>query len=1009
MKFIFILLVISLFMFTSCDPDTVSPCKDITCSDHGKCEDDTGRAVCDCDSGYHQDGLLNCISDSTGCNPGCESYEVCIADECKLRDGYCGVQEDCTGDQTCDANHQCRGAVNDPCKGVDCGEGSCIASGYGYASEARCDCNAGYHPEGLKCIKDSVTNLCDNVTCSNHGQCSVVADAPICSCENGYDVVGLSCIKNRCFEVVCDEWKECSTDSGECVLKTDRCESNTNCTDTVCDLSAHNCITDPCSGVSCSNQGVCTAWNGEAVCNCNDGYTPSDGNCVASSAAVDWCGINWYGGPTGSDTPNPISVRVNSENGANNKVYAQIYEADVTTANHEQSMIRAQLGYTEGDLTYPIRYNELTWVDATYNEAGKGDYGNNHEYMADFPTTDEGTFKFIFRFSIDNGHSWSYCDSLPSPEIINSNDISYGTATIKPENMNTKLLKLDNGITKTENSYSFVINYIGDRDLDLAGSKIYLNGELIDLSTSYDATTKKFTISKDSLTKGKYTYLFRMVDIDGNSIDALYIPIWIESEKFEWKDAFLYQIMTDRFNNGDENNDSPVIGVDTDKNWQGGDFKGIIAKIESGYFDDMGANVLWISSPILNTNGKGKGVSDGQWYSGYHSYWPIATGWTDKNHIEGIDSPIDNHFGTEAELKELIRVAHRHGIRVLADFVANHIFAVTNPNNGSGSVSPLYSNSAYFHNPPYVCGWERPITCWFTDYLPDFNYTNPELLNYVMDHAIWMVQEFDFDGYRLDAVKHMIMDFTTTIRERIREEVETTGDSFYMIGETFDGDAGYLNSFVGDDKLTGQFEFGFYFTARDTILHNGNLNDLKNFADWNDTYYTTRWNGALMANFLGNHDVRRALNEANGNQNLLRLAQTVLMTSPRIPLIYQGDEFGMPGEGDPDNRRFMRFNLTDNNETSTREHLQKLGLFRKAHKAVRRGVRTTCDVGNDFWIYKMKFDGDVVVVGINKGSSEVSGNCNVNGNFKDAFSGTTSNFNGTLVVPANSSVVLGKE
>jgi hypothetical protein len=100
--------------------------------------------------------------------------------------------------------------------------------------------------------------------------------------------------------------------------------------------------------------------------------------------------------------------------------------------------------------------------------------------------------------------------------------------------MNTKLLKLANGVTKTENSYNFVINYIGDRDIDLAGSRIYLNGELIDLSTSYNATTKKFTISKDSLTKGKYTYLFRVIDIDGNSMDALYIPIWIESERFEW-------------------------------------------------------------------------------------------------------------------------------------------------------------------------------------------------------------------------------------------------------------------------------------------------------------------------------------------------------------------------------------------------------------------------------------------------------------------------------------------
>jgi glycosidase len=715
----------------------------------------------------------------------------------------------------------------------------------------------------------------------------------------------------------------------------------------------------------------------------------------------------WFGGATGSDTPNPINV-LKDYTGDNAKIYAQIYQPDVTTVDHEQVFIKAQIGYTSGNINYPVNYNQLTWINTSFNT----NVGNNDEYMADFPTNEVGTFKFIARFSMDSGNTWTYCDAVPSPNIINTSDISYGTATVIDENQRVSDFKYNKDLVIDDKSYTFTATYTGSGEIDFTNSTFYLNGEPVDLSSSYNESTKTFTISANGLENNKYTYLFRVIDTNSKRSESVYVPIWIEDDEFKWKDAFIYQIMTDRFNDGDSSNNSPVAGVDTDKNWQGGDFKGIIEKIESGYFADMGVNVLWISSPILNTDGKGIGVSDGKWYSAYHSYWPIATGWTDTNHLDGITTPIDNHFGTEEELKELIRVAHSHGIRVLADFVANHVFAITDSNTATGTTSPWATISSYFHNlsNPYVCGWDQPITCWFTNYLPDFNYSNPILMNLVMDHAIWMIQEYDFDGYRLDAVKHMIMDFTTTIRSRIRTEVQTTGYDFYTVGETFDGDAGFLNSFVGDDKLFGQFEFGFYFTIRDAILHNGNISDLKNFADWNDTYYTNIWSGALMSNFLGNHDVQRALNEAGGNYSLLRLAQTVLMTSPRIPLIYQGDEFGMPGGGDPDNRRFMRFELTDNNEISTRAHLQKLGVFRAKHQAIRKGVRTTCGVGNDFWIYKMVDGTDIVIVGINKGSNSASASCDgVSGNFKDAFTGNSLSFTGSVEVPANSSFVIGKE
>jgi len=981
MKNIYIILFLffTVFLFLSCDSaDEANLCSGIECSSHGKCDDSAGRAVCNCDNGYHQDGDLACLPNTSGCEPVCNSWEKCLAEECVLRDGYCSKDEDCSNG-TCDDNHNCTGTNYDPCKNVDCENGgTCVNEGYGYGA-TRCDCPEGFHDEAIKCVEDKIIDKCEGVDC--------------------------------------DTWEECNNDNGECELRSGFCNSNSDCNvlaAPVCNMEndEHKCIADPCNGVNCTENGACTSVGTIASCNCNDGFKPENNTCVDSmSDLADWCGINWYGGPTGSDEANPINI-LKDYVGENSKVYTQVYEENLTDVNDsEQVFIKAQLGYTAENINYPVNYNQLKWIDAHFNVKS----GNNHEYMVDFPSDKIGEFKFITRFSIDNGLTWRYCDAIPTQNPINSSDISYGTATIIGQNQKAKELKYNNDLDITGKKYSFTVSYSGNADIDFEKSKFYLNGELINLTNKYDASTKTFTISsEDNLPNGKYTYLFRVVDVNGLNNQAVYIPIWIEETKFEWKDGFIYQIMTDRFNNADNTNDSPVDGVDFDKNWQGGDFKGIIEKIESGYFEDMGVNILWISSPILNTDGKGRGAGDDhdKWFSAYHSYWPIATGWTDTNHLDGIDSPIDPHFGTEAELKQLIKVAHDHGIRVLADFVANHVFVVTNSNDASGSVSPWGTIASYFHglNDPFVCGWEKPITCWFANYLPDFNYSNPMVINDVMEHAIWMIQEYDFDGYRLDAVKHMIMDFTTTIRQRIKEQVQTTGYDFYTIGETFDGNADFLNSFVGDDKLFGQFEFGFYYNIRDQIFHNGDLRNLKNFTDNNDTFYTNKWAGALMSNFMGNHDVTRALNEAGGSYNLLKLGQTVLMTSPRIPLIYQGDEFGMPGGRDPDNRRFMRFDLTSSNELSAREHLQKLGVFRSEHKAVRRGLRTTCGVDNDYWVYKMEYEGDIVIVGINKSNSDVTVSCNnVSGDFKDAFTGNIIEFTGSVLIPANSSYVIGKK
>jgi glycosidase len=522
---------------------------------------------------------------------------------------------------------------------------------------------------------------------------------------------------------------------------------------------------------------------------------------------------------------------------------------------------------------------------------------------------------------------------------------------------------------------------------------VQLNGyDAPDEMVSYDENAGIFTVDASGLENGKYSFLFSISDAQSRSATPVFVPLWIEDTAFDWRDATLYFTMTDRFVDGNAANNQPVSNLTFQTNWQGGDFAGINAKIESGYFDDLGVNVLWISSPIMNTQGAWPG-SDGRSYSGYHSYWPISTGWTASTPLESVEA-IDPHFGDLDDLKELVQTAHEKGIRVIADFVANHVHTDSPYWQQHRNANPPWFH--YVNGSPYVCGWDKPIECWFAEYLPDFEYKNIDVMKTVMDHAIWLIQETNIDGFRLDAVKHMVLDFSTTIRARIDDEIDTVpGIRFYMVGETFtgEGEQSTIAYYVGKNMLDGQFDFPLFWKALKTLVrYESNLFELKNFIEENTDYYGP---DSVMSTFLGNHDVPRAISHAvcdigdlwgNGSKEQawnnppaapaqdwpykrLQLAWTLLFTQKGIPMIYYGDEIGLPGAGDPDNRRMMIFgNSLNTYQGQTLQHVQKLGKARLAHAALRRGSLQTRTIENDLWAYTLKNGTDGALVVLNRGS-----------------------------------------
>lgn len=454
---------------------------------------------------------------------------------------------------------------------------------------------------------------------------------------------------------------------------------------------------------------------------------------------------------------------------------------------------------------------------------------------------------------------------------------------------------------------------------------------------------------------------------------------------YDWRDAVIYFVFVDRFLNGDTSNDGPPIAsVQPPGAYQGGDWKGVKQKIDDGYFADLGVNTLWLTVPVQNADEyAGKGVGgDTNFYSAYHGYWPLD-----------VEKP-EKRFGTMADLKALVDAAHAKDIKILFDYAMVHVHK---------DATVYKNNPSWFHPTGCICGsgscpWETTgDRCWFTDYLPHWNYTVKPARDYVVNNAVQWVKDTGADGFRLDAIKHVDGSWLTDLRARIESEITpTTKQRFYMVGETYDfGNRDYLKSFVDPKtKLDGQFDFPLRLRiVQSVLMRQKPMSDLAGFMDGNDGFYGS---SAIMSTWVGNHDLGRIIHLAedtplwsdpysdgkdrawSGKPGLptyrapferVANAFAVILTNKGAPLVYYGDEIGLPGAGDPDNRRFMQWSGLSADQTWLRDRVKKLLAIRAAHPAMRRGKRTTIPQSDsaNLWVYSMSTAGDTVYVAINRG------------------------------------------
>lgn len=541
------------------------------------------------------------------------------------------------------------------------------------------------------------------------------------------------------------------------------------------------------------------------------------------------------------------------------------------------------------------------------------------------------------------------------------------------------------------------------------------------VAPQFDAQTGKLTLSVTELAQGKHTVTLSLADTSGAKAPDLYLPFWVETTPFDWRDAVLYFPFTDRFRDGDASNDNPVAMVAAPANYQGGDFAGIQRSIDDGYFDRLGVRAIWLSPLDLNPNTAWPG-SQSQQYTGYHGYWPSRP------------VALADRWGTPQDLSSLVKAAHAHGIRVLADLVLNHVH----------SEHPYYAQhkeDGWFHQSgACVCGdpgcdWDaHAIDCWFTSYLPDYDWRNAQMADQVVADAMRWLQLADLDGFRIDAVKHFEHLGSRHIAGRVHEITANTQTPYYLVGETFTGNddpsRALISSFIDRNELDGQFDFPLYWPLVDTFAKGGPFTALDATIAADEQAYPA---SALMSPFLGNQDLPRfisiAANQIGADASAqawnnpppasvtdasafsrAKQAFAFLLSQPGVPLLYYGDEIGLPGAGDPDNRRLMRFDSAlSAQEADLLAFVQTAGTARKGSEALRRGDRHTLLVTADQYVYQRESDNDEAVVAFNRSAAAsqlqvtFKGRLSAPAQFKEVFSGQTAMLGGgsaTLNLPA---------
>ncbi len=435
----------------------------------------------------------------------------------------------------------------------------------------------------------------------------------------------------------------------------------------------------------------------------------------------------------------------------------------------------------------------------------------------------------------------------------------------------------------------------------------------------------------------------------------------------------MYFMLVDRFKNGNSANDRPMNRPDVNPkvDFFGGDLAGLQEVINKDYFKKLGVNTLWISPLNQNPEGPyGFYAPKNTKFSGYHGYWPVSF------------SQVDHRFGSNQELKDLVSNAHTKNMNILLDYVAHHVHEL----NPLYTQHPEYFTSLYL--PDGTLNTERwndyRLTTWFDTFMPTFDFANPTVIEMTTDSAMFWLKEYQLDGFRHDACKHVDLPFWRTLTKKIKEY--NKGKNLYQIGETY-GSPELINSYLNTGMLDGQFDFNVFEDANTSFAGVG-VPDLQRVNAVLQSSLKTYGSHNLMGYISGNHDKPRFMALASGDLKFgedskaagwnreigitdstaydkMALMQTFILTIPGIPVIFYGDEIGLTGANDPDCRRMMRFDSWNKREQKLFDKTAALANLRNSNPVLVYGDLINLQTTVDSWVYARKYFDQTAIILIN--------------------------------------------
>lgn len=498
---------------------------------------------------------------------------------------------------------------------------------------------------------------------------------------------------------------------------------------------------------------------------------------------------------------------------------------------------------------------------------------------------------------------------------------------------------------------------------------------------------------------------------------------------FVWESANVYFLLLDRFQNGNPSNDN-IIKRDKPtgplRGFEGGDLRGIIQKLDEGYFTNLGINAIWMTPVVEQIHGS---VDEGTGNSyGFHGYW--TKDWT----------AIDPSYGTRADLKELVDKAHARGIRIMLDAVINHTGPVT-------ELDPAYPSDWVRTSPKCTYNsYDTFINCTLVENLPDVltesnqNVALPPMLvekwkkegryeqevaeldaffkktgyprapkYYIMKWLADYITDFGIDGYRADTVKHTQEDIwkdfqavcQTTFDEYKKNNPSKVLDNnkFFTVGEVYGYNIGAKRLYDFGDKKVDYYANGFTSLINFDFRNEAKLPYEELFSKYNSILQNDL-KGHTVMNYTTSHDDGYPFDK---KRERTFEAGTKLLLAPGIAQVYYGDESARNldiagAQGDATLRLFMNWEelKTDTSKKELLLHYQKLGQFRANHPAVGAGVHQQISAAP--YVFSRSFAKenytDAVVVGLDLpvGPKEISvGKIFVDGTkVKDTYSGKIS-------------------